>query len=121
MAPRRYSPFVWLGLSCGFAAAAALIGFAFAGLEGAARAVVSGFGLVMLGAAGVVLQSVLRAKSPDEDWTIVVGYVVLRAGAGVSAIWLALGGGAAAGWTMVACVAVYPVWMQIMRRRREVR
>lgn len=109
-----------VGLSLSILLAAILIGSALGGRSGAVRGVVFAFGVGMLGAAATVLFGALGTKHRDEDWTIVAGYAVLRAGSGASAIWLALGGGAAAGWTIVAFVVAYPIWMSTMRRRRGV-
>ena len=102
------------------ALAAILAGFAIAGTAGAARGLVFASALLMLGAAATVLLRAARTKHSDEDSTVVLGYAVLRGGAGVSAIWLALGGGAACAWTLVAFVVAYPVWMSAMRRRRGI-
>jgi len=109
-----------LGLSIAVLGAAALIGLAVAGGRGAIGGVLFAFGLVMVGVAAWVLSLTIRARNADEDWAIVVGYVFLRAGSGLAAIWLALGGGSTAAWTLVAFVAVYPIWMTVMRRRRDI-
>ena len=105
----------------GVVLAALLIGLAAGGTtNSAARGVVFAFGALMLGMAGLMLSLALRARRADEDWSVVAGYVVLRVGAGASAIWLALGGGAIAGWLLVAFVIGLPVWASLMRRRRGI-
>jgi hypothetical protein len=100
---------------------AVLIGLAVGGTtHAAAQAVVFAFGAVMLGAAGFMLVFALRSRHTDEDWNVVVGYTALRGGAGVSAIWLGLGGGATAASVLVAFVVGFPMWAALMRRFRGV-
>jgi hypothetical protein len=101
-------------------AVAVAVGFAVGGGVGAIRAAALTFGLLMLGLAAQVVVLALRTGHDDEDWAVLAGYVVLRAGSGVAAIWLALGGGATAGWCLVAFVVAYPIWQTVMRRRRGV-
>jgi hypothetical protein len=103
----------WLLLLAG-----ALIGFALGDGHGAVRGFVVAFGVGMLGIAAAMLIGAIRAGYPDEDWAVVGGYVLLRGGSGVCAIWLGLGGGSSAGWSLVALVIAYPLWMTVMRRRR---
>ncbi len=109
-----------LALSCVVFAVAACVGFAVGGVTGSARAVLLAFGAAMLGFSGVILWAAIRNVHADEDWAVVGVLVALRTGAGVAAIWLAVGGGKAAGWTMVGFIVAYPIWMEVMRRRRGV-
>ena len=101
--------------------AAVLIGLAVGGTtQSAARALVFVFGAAMLGLAAFMLSLALQTRHAHEDWTVLLGWMVLRVGAGVSAIWLALGGGAVAAWTLVAFLVCSPVWGTVMRRRRGI-
>jgi hypothetical protein len=115
--PRYWVALAW---TCGVALAAALIGLDLGGTTGAVRGVVFVFGAGLLGLAAFVLVGALRTRHPNEDWNVVIGYVVLRVGAGVSAIWLAFGGGQVAGFTLGAFLLASSVWGTVMRRRRGI-
>jgi hypothetical protein len=115
--PRYWVALAW---AWGVALAAALIGLDLGGTKGAVRAVVFVFGAGLLGLAAFVLVGALRARHPNEDWSVVIGYVVLRVGAGVSAIWLAFGGGQVAAYALGAFLLSVPVWGTVMRRRRGI-
>jgi hypothetical protein len=108
-----------VAISLGVLFGGAVVGLVVGGANGAVRGFVVAFGSGMLAIATTMLLLALRAKHPAEDWSFVVGYSVIRAGSGVAAIWLALGGGATAGWILVAFIVAYPVWMNLMRRRRR--
>jgi branched-subunit amino acid ABC-type transport system permease component len=87
-------------------------------MEPVVRALVFLLSAVLAGSAGYILVLTLRAKHPYEDWPVVATHVVLRGAAGLAALWLALGGGSPAGWTLVGLLVAQPIWAEVMRRRR---
>ncbi len=104
-------------MSLGALLAGAVVGLLVDGAAGAVRGLVFAFGVGMLAIAATVLLLALRAEHPGEDSSFAVGYSILRAGSGLAAIWLALGGGVTAGWTLVAFLVAYQVWVTLIRRR----
>jgi hypothetical protein len=97
-----------------------LIGLAVGGLDAAAHAVAFLFGATLLAFAAFMLNLALRTGHADEDWTFIIGFVVLRAAAGLAAIGLALGGGALAGWAFTGFLLSTVVWGPLLRKLRTI-
>lgn len=83
------------------------------------QAIVLFFGAAMLGFSGLLLLRARRASHPNEDWVTVYGHVGLRAGAGIAAICVGLGGGVVAGGCMVALLIADIAFIEVTRRRRR--
>lgn len=72
----------------------------------------------MLGFAAHLLIVARRAAHANEDWLVVNGHAGLRAGAGISAVWLGLGGGLAGGICLSGFLLADAVFIEVMRRHR---
>jgi hypothetical protein len=78
------------------------------------------FGVTLLGFASHLLIVTRRAAHPNEDWLVVNGHAELRAGAGIAALWLGLGGGQVSGWCLFGFLVADLVFIEVMRRRHRV-
>jgi hypothetical protein len=81
------------------------------------RVLIFGAAVAMMGSAAYVLVLALRAKHPQEDWSVLAVHVALRAGGGFAALWLAFGGGAIAGWTLAVLLLAQVAWREVARRQ----
>jgi hypothetical protein len=82
------------------------------------KALIVLLGLALLGNAAFMVVLALRARHPQEEWAVVWTHVAFRAGAGLSALWLVLGGGSVAGWLLAGLLVGQFVWAEVLRRRR---
>jgi hypothetical protein len=73
---------------------------------------------VMLGSTGFILAVAHRARNPAETWAFLNTHLALRAGAGVAALWIGLGGGLVAGGCLGGLLLADAVLIEVTRRQR---
>jgi hypothetical protein len=81
-----------------------------------AQVFVLAFGLAMLGFGGHALLVGVRRWETGER-TVLLTYAGFRLATGGAALWLALGGGGIAGWTMAFFIVAHLAWSFILSRR----
>jgi hypothetical protein len=74
---------------------------------------------LLLGSAGFTVVVARWARNPAEDWAFLNTHSGLKAGAGVAALWLGLGGGVAAAGCLGGFLLADDVFIEVTRRRRE--
>lgn len=86
------------------------------GLHAVSTSVVAAFGILMIAFAVHALSLALRRRQDRAVRPLSI-YAALRLGIGLSGLWLALGGGALAGWTMVGFIVIHLMWRVALQRR----